>query len=74
MHRQQVERLSEAGQCLNDGYPEPFVWTADPDNLIAAARRGYQNVRFDPLVTFRRKIEVVGVVVNSARQGKTRRG
>jgi hypothetical protein len=50
MHRQQVERLSEAGQCLNDGYPEPFVWTADPDNLIAAARRGYQNVRFDPLV------------------------
>jgi hypothetical protein len=27
-----------------------------------------------PLATFRRKIEVVGVVVNSARQGKTRRG
>jgi transposase len=23
-------------------HPKPFVWTADPDNIIAAARRGYQ--------------------------------
>ena len=22
--------------------PKPFVWTADPDNIIAAVRRGYQ--------------------------------
>jgi hypothetical protein len=22
--------------------PKPFVWTADPDTIIAAARRGYQ--------------------------------
>jgi hypothetical protein len=22
--------------------PRPFVWTADPDKIIAAVRRGYQ--------------------------------
>jgi hypothetical protein len=22
--------------------PKPFVWTADPDRIIAAVRRGYQ--------------------------------
>jgi hypothetical protein len=22
--------------------PKPFVWTADPDNILAAVRRGYQ--------------------------------
>jgi hypothetical protein len=22
--------------------PKPFVWTADPDTIIAAVRRGYQ--------------------------------
>ena len=22
--------------------PKPFVWTADPDRIIAAASRGYQ--------------------------------
>jgi hypothetical protein len=22
--------------------PSPFVWTADPDKIIAAVRRGYQ--------------------------------
>jgi hypothetical protein len=22
--------------------PKPFVWTADPDKIIAAVRRGYQ--------------------------------
>jgi hypothetical protein len=22
--------------------PKPFVWTADPDQIIAAVRRGYQ--------------------------------
>jgi hypothetical protein len=25
-----------------NGNREPFVWTADPDNFIAAVRRGYQ--------------------------------
>jgi hypothetical protein len=28
--------------------PTPFTWTADPDKIIAAARRGL-NVRDDPL-------------------------
>jgi hypothetical protein len=25
-----------------NGNRDPFVWTADPDNFIAAVRRGYQ--------------------------------
>src|SRR5512144_177168 len=29
--------------------PKPFVWTADPDAIIAAASRGYQVLVFDPL-------------------------
>jgi hypothetical protein len=24
--------------------PKPFVWTADPDRIIAAAKRGYQTL------------------------------
>jgi hypothetical protein len=24
--------------------PKPFVWTADPDNIIAAVRRGHQTL------------------------------
>ncbi len=27
---------------------QPFTWTADPDKIIAAVRRGHQSVRFDP--------------------------
>jgi len=30
--------------------PKPFVRTADPDKIIAAVKRGHQNVRFAPLV------------------------
>jgi DDE superfamily endonuclease len=26
--------------------PKPFVWTADPDKIIAAVRRGYQTLAF----------------------------
>ena len=26
-----------------------FTWTADPDKIIAAVRRGHPSVRFDPL-------------------------
>jgi hypothetical protein len=22
--------------------PKPFIWTADPDKIVAAVRRGYQ--------------------------------
>ena len=29
--------------------PKPFVWTADPDKIIAAANRGYQVSGFNPL-------------------------
>ena len=29
----------------------PFTWTADPDKIIAAVRRGAPSVRFDPLGT-----------------------
>ena len=30
--------------------PKPFTWTADPDKIIAAVRRGHQAlVKFDPL-------------------------
>lgn len=43
------QSFSRPDQQTN-GYPEPFVWTGDPDDPIAAVRRGYQNVRFDPLV------------------------
>jgi hypothetical protein len=25
-------------------HPKPFVWTADPDKIIAAVRRGYQTL------------------------------
>jgi transposase len=25
-------------------HPKPFVWTADPDTIIAAVRRGYQTL------------------------------
>jgi hypothetical protein len=27
-----------------NGDPKPFVWTADPDKIIAAVRRGYQTL------------------------------
>jgi hypothetical protein len=26
----------------NNQAPKPFVWTADPDKIIAAVRRGHQ--------------------------------
>jgi hypothetical protein len=26
--------------------PKPFVWTADPDKIIAAVKRGYQTLDF----------------------------
>jgi hypothetical protein len=26
----------------NNGEPKPFVWTADPDRIIQAAKRGHQ--------------------------------
>ena len=29
--------------------PKPFVWKADPNAIIAAAKRGYPSVQFDPL-------------------------
>jgi hypothetical protein len=29
--------------------PKPFVWTADPDAIIAAVRRGHPNARSGPL-------------------------
>ena len=29
--------------------PKPFVWTADPDKIIAAVNRGHQVLEFDPL-------------------------
>jgi hypothetical protein len=29
--------------ATNDN-PKPFVWTADPDTIIAAVRRGYQTL------------------------------
>ena len=32
--------------------PKPFIWTADPDKIIAAVRR-VPNVRFDPLAACR---------------------
>src|SRR5271154_3139375 len=28
-------------------HPKPFVWTADPDKIIAAVKRGYQALGFD---------------------------
>jgi hypothetical protein len=30
-------------------HSRPFTWTADPDKIIAAARRGHQVLDFDPL-------------------------
>ena len=27
--------------------PKPFVWTADPDKIIAAVKRGYQALGFN---------------------------
>jgi hypothetical protein len=30
-----------------DDDPKPFVWTADPDQIVAAIRRGYQAL--DPI-------------------------
>ena len=32
--------------------PKPFVWQADPKAIIAAAKRGYQALQFDPLEFF----------------------
>ena len=29
--------------------PKPFTWTADPDKIIAAVKRGHQVFRFYPL-------------------------
>ena len=34
-------------QTNND--PKPFTWTADPDKIVAAVKRGHQLFRFDPL-------------------------
>jgi hypothetical protein len=31
-------------------HPKPFVWTADPDSIIASVKRGYQALEFAPLV------------------------
>jgi hypothetical protein len=28
-------------------HPKPFVWTADPDKIIAAVKRGYQALGFN---------------------------
>ena len=30
---------------------QPFTWTADPDKIIAAVRRGHQVLEFDPLAS-----------------------
>ncbi len=35
-------------QETNDD-PKPFTWTADPDKISAAVRRGHQTLDFDPL-------------------------
>jgi transposase len=34
---------------------KPFIWTADPDKIIAAVKRGHQVVRFHPLEGCREK-------------------
>ena len=31
-------------------HPKPFVWTADPEKIIASVKRGYQALELDPLV------------------------
>ena len=36
----------------------PFTWTADPDKIIAAVRRGHQALDFDPLGNARKRREV----------------
>ena len=35
--------------------PKPFTWTANPDKIIQAVRRGHQVLDFDPLVSGLRK-------------------
>jgi transposase len=39
-----VELQAASNRFLREAndQPTPFVWTADPDKIIAAARRGYQ--------------------------------
>ena len=29
--------------------PAPFTWTADPDKILVAVKRGHHSVGFDPL-------------------------
>jgi transposase len=33
-------------QKETNDHPKPFVWTADPDKIIAAVKRGYQTLDF----------------------------
>jgi hypothetical protein len=39
-----VDLQAAINSFLNEtnDHPKPFVWTADPDKIIAAVRRGYQ--------------------------------
>jgi len=39
-----VDLQAAINRCLAETNhdPKPFVWTADPDQIIAAVRRGYR--------------------------------
>ena len=39
--------------------PKPFTWTADPDKIIQAVRRGAPSVRFHPLAYHLRDVAVI---------------
>ena len=47
-----LQELKEAIHSFIDdtnGNPQPFMWTKDPDKIIAAVKRRAPSVRFDPL-------------------------
>jgi hypothetical protein len=64
------------GERRRSGHPEepPIALARVYVNAVYGLIRPELAKPQESLATFRRKIEVVGVVVNSARQGKTRRG
>jgi hypothetical protein len=50
MQREAFRSLVELQAAINryladhNASPKPFIWTADPDTVIAAASRGYQTL------------------------------
>jgi hypothetical protein len=44
-HTGSNQQAALTGQIQHNGDPKPFVWKADPEEIIAAVRRGHQTLK-----------------------------